>query len=123
MAKTKLTETRVASIPPPKMGRVEHFDTLMPGLCLRVSNSGKRSFCVFYRYGGKLWRVTLGTCPPYKLVEAREDARLALLEVQRGNDPAAIRAERRASTSPLIRHFPDGPQIYCDDTLIAPPLE
>ena len=21
------------------------------------------------------------------------------------------------------RHFPDGPQIYCDDTLIAPPLE
>ena len=23
----------------------------------------------------------------------------------------------------LNRHFPDGPQIYCDDTLIAPPLE
>ena len=23
----------------------------------------------------------------------------------------------------LDRHFPDGPQIYCDDTLIAPPLE
>ena len=23
----------------------------------------------------------------------------------------------------LYRHFPDGPQIYCDDTLIAPPLE
>ena len=23
----------------------------------------------------------------------------------------------------FTRHFPDGPQIYCDDTLIAPPLE
>ena len=26
-------------------------------------------------------------------------------------------------TTGFNRHFPDGPQIYCDDTLIAPPLE
>ena len=30
---------------------------------------------------------------------------------------------RRYAGADLNRHFPDGPQIYCDDTLIAPPLE
>ena len=45
-----------------------------------------------------------------------------------GGTIAARRSQGRVATVAIDamtfnRHFPDGPQIYCDDTLIAPPLE
>ena len=38
-------------------------------------------------------------------------------------DKSLVEAAVDAGASRSNRHFPDGPQIYCDDTLIAPPLE
>ena len=56
---------------PPEKGQVDIFDQGFPGLALRISYGGRRSWVFFYRFGGKLRRMTLGTYPAPHLAEAR----------------------------------------------------
>src|SRR5262245_55980694 len=44
-------------------GQVDYFDKGFPGLALRVSYGGGKSWVFFYRIAGKLRRMTLGTFP------------------------------------------------------------
>ena len=76
--------------------RVDYFDNRLPGFCVRVSG-GSKSFAVFYRTGGRLRRLTLGTHPPLLLADARELAREALRSARLGSDPQPTRSrsERR----------------------------
>ena len=76
--------------------RVDYFDNRLPGLCVRVSG-GSKSFAVFYRTGGRLRRLTLGTYPPLLLADARELAREALRSARLGSDPAANKKQERAA--------------------------
>ena len=41
------------------MGQLDYFDGAYPGLALRVSHGGRKSWVYFYRIGGKLKRFTL----------------------------------------------------------------
>jgi len=43
MADRKFTTRFIDSIKPPKEGRVEYWDTAIPGFGLRVSQSGRRT--------------------------------------------------------------------------------
>ena len=79
--------------------RTEYFDESLPGFGVRVSPSGHKSFCLFYRRGRRLRRYTLGRFPALSLAQSRVLARDALLEVARGGDPALKKAETlRADT-------------------------
>ncbi len=79
--------------------RTEYFDQSLPGFGVRVSPSGHKSFCLFYRRGRRLRRYTLGRFPALSLAQARGLARNALVEVARDGDPALKKAEtRRAET-------------------------
>ncbi len=75
--------------------RTEYFDESLPGFGVRVSPSGHKSFCLFYRRGKRLRRFTLGRFPALSLAQARALARDALLEVARGGDPAVNKTETR----------------------------
>ena len=44
----------------PKGNRSERFDALAPGLCLRVTDNGTKSWSVYYRLDGKHKRMTIG---------------------------------------------------------------
>lgn len=99
--RTKLTEVVVEKIGPKPGVRLEVFDTLMPGLALRVTEHGSKSWSVMYRVAGagedgkrgKLRRMTLGAHPLIDLKAARSKARTALDVADRGHDPAHQRQE------------------------------
>ena len=121
MPKRALTAAAVDRLKPPASGQVEHFDAGYPGLALRISYGGGRSWVFFYRAHGKQRRLTLGTYPALSLAEAREAWRTARAAVERGEDPAAAKAEakrrepdtvrerRRGSSSRSMRSRATGP--------------
>ncbi|MDP6621976.1 MAG: integrase arm-type DNA-binding domain-containing protein [Alphaproteobacteria bacterium] len=101
----RLTAASVERISPPKAARAEHFDAIVPGLALRVTERGSKSWSVLYRLDGRLRRLTIGSYPRIDLTKARKAAREALELVDRGDDPKLARdqtreeaAERRANT-------------------------
>jgi integrase len=85
-----LTVAAVAKVKPklnPKRRR-EIPDGLLPGLYLIVQPSGAKSWAVRYRHGRKSRKHTLGSYPALELKDARDEARKALQQVQKGADPA-----------------------------------
>jgi integrase len=93
-----LTSASVERIKPPTKGQVDHFDKGYPGLAMRVSYGGGKSFVFFYRIAGKLRRMSLGTYPAISLAEAREAWRDARLDVAAGRDPAQLRKREKPAT-------------------------
>ena len=73
----KLTARTVDSIKPTPGKRAEYFDTEVPGLALRVTERGAKSWTLMYRTkrGGRLRRLTLGTQTVLSLADARGRAR------------------------------------------------
>jgi len=95
----RLTTRGVNAIKKPKTGRVEYWDTVITGLGLRVSETGRKSWVVMYRNQGRLRRMTLGTYPKKSLATARNEAGDILGRASGGKDPAAEKnAERKAGT-------------------------
>ncbi|WFU64837.1 tyrosine-type recombinase/integrase [Bradyrhizobium brasilense] len=96
----------------PPSGRMEIEDEVCPGLVLRVTPRGVKSFSVIYKVPGEggansngrlltgaQHRITLGATPPLGLTEAREQARKIIQAATEGFDPRNERRERN-----LIRH-------------------
>ena len=85
--------------PAPGGGRTIVWDALLPGMAVRVSGKGKRSFYAVKRRAGQTqpsW-VLLGAYPVTTLAEARAKAREALAALIEGEDPASLaEAKRRA---------------------------
>ena len=79
--------------------RTQIFDTEQRGLCLRISESGEKSFSVCYKHTGRMKRLTLGKFPELSLADARSRAREALNKVANGVDPQQHKKiERLADT-------------------------
>lgn len=102
----RFTEQMVERLRQPIDGRVELGDEVCPGLLLRVTQRGVRSFSVIYKVvgeggvsktgrllKGKQHRITLGQWPAVGLVEARQRAREVISAALEGRD---LRDERRA---------------------------
>ncbi len=99
MPRHNLTARFIDSIKPPAEGRTEYWDASTPGFGLRVAPSGRKTWVVMYRAGGRLRRLSLGTYPAFSLGSAREAAKDALRDVAKGKDPAGIKqSERKAET-------------------------
>ncbi len=111
MPTLELTDMTVATAKATAAGRTEIWDAAMPGFGLRVSKAGRKSWVLMYRADGRKRRLTLGTFPALSLTAARDAARLALLDVARGNDPAAERAatrgDRQQSFAALAEEYLD----------------
>lgn len=88
MSRVNLTDKFVSSCKPPPRGRVEHSDLLCPGLYLRVTARGVKTFAVIVRCGA-LKRRTIGRYPLVGLADARRQALDILRDVteQRDNPP------------------------------------
>ena len=92
MAQVNLTETAVAEAGAPAAGRLELWDRGLPGFGLRVTDKGRKSWQLMYRFGGRKRRMTLGGYPALSLEHARDAALEALRDLAKGRDPAAERA-------------------------------
>ncbi len=78
----------------------DFWDRRLPGFGVRVTRQGRKSFVLMYRVNGsQKRRMTLGTYPSVGLADARDQARMVLGDVARGDDPGARKqAERKAET-------------------------
>jgi integrase len=91
MPTRSLTVASVARIKPPKRGQADYFDSGYPGLALRVSYGGAKTWIYFYRLHAKLRRLSLGRFPGMELDDARNAWRSARLAVSKGESPAHIK--------------------------------
>ncbi len=91
----QLTEPGIEKMAKAKPGqRREVYDKLAPGLALRVTDRGTKTWAVHYRYGGKHQRITLGEWPSLRLEDARDEVRNVRGWVKAGVDPKTVRRER-----------------------------
>ena len=89
------TARSIGSIPP-EAQPVDWFDTKTPGLALRVSPGGARTWYCFYKKGAISRRVKLGSWPALDLSKARQLARQMRVRVEtEGADPAYERGAAR----------------------------
>ena len=101
MAKSSLTDRFIASPKRvPKKGRKDWPDALVPGLALRVTAAGHRSFVLVARYPlhpKHPTRRALGDHGEITLETARQKARDWLALIQKGTDPKVEEARQRAA--------------------------
>jgi integrase len=106
MPRLKLTDAAVQRLKAPPGGRIDYFDASLPGFALRVAGKtdrapeGRRTWTLFYRYGGSQRRLTLE--PPYPalgLAEARRKAGDALAMLSDGKDPGTAKADAKAAAA------------------------
>lgn len=99
MPTLSLTARSVTSLKPLPGKRVEYFDAAVPGLALRVTERGAKSWTLLYRHRGRLRRLTLASAAVLSLADARSRARDLLHAASHGADPATQKQEgRRAET-------------------------
>ena len=109
----KFTQAAVDRLNPPAEGRVDIWDTQLPGFGLRVSaprpgQPARKSWQTMYRVRGRLIRETLGTLAVIPRVDdARALARASMTKAGRGIDPVAERkaAERDTLSAVLDRYL------------------
>lgn len=95
-----LKSKTIDAIKPDPKRRVEIPDGIVPGLYLVVQPSGKKSWALRFRYGGKPAKLTFGRYPTIALADARTKARGELQKLDLGTDPrAGKRAAKAAAVS------------------------
>ncbi|WP_298624909.1 site-specific integrase [uncultured Zoogloea sp.] len=97
-ATLNFTKTALEALPLPAAGaRVEYQDSKTPGLRLRVTSSGVKTFCIFKRTkGGQPERITLGRFPELTVELARKEAAKVLATIASGANPAETKRALRA---------------------------
>jgi integrase len=73
--------------------QTEYFDDRTPGLALRVSRSGLKSWTYHFTLAGKRNRLTFGNYPAITLASARTRADEARAAVAEGTDPRSLKGE------------------------------
>jgi integrase len=97
----KLTESSVKAIGPPKAGATTIWDSKITGFGVRVfaptgrRPQGARSFFMNYRVSGRERRYTIGSFPEWSAEAARNEAKELRRRIDRGEDPASEKRERR----------------------------
>jgi integrase len=100
MAKRNLTDRALKALKPAKSGkRYDIMDAVVPGLGVRVSDTGQRSFVLVTRFPGAKnpTRRAIGNYGAVSLEAARTKARQWLQSIQAGVDPGEQEARQRAA--------------------------
>lgn len=100
MAKVEINFTKQAIelLPSPASGkRLEVYDTKTPGLLLRITDKGTKTFTVYGRVsGGNPTRVNVGRYPNMSIEQARKKAQYELGRMANGISPNAEKKAARA---------------------------
>lgn len=80
----------------PKAQEFTARDTTQPGLALRVSPKGRKTFIVEARVrGGAMRRITIGPFGKVTLAQAQLEAKQIMGQLAQGIDPSAVKAQQR----------------------------
>jgi integrase len=97
----KLTETLIKGLQPPARGERFIWDTELTGFAIklfaptRTNPNGARTFVLSYWINGSERRFRIGSWPDWSATAARAEAKEIRQRVDRGEDPARDRRERR----------------------------
>ena len=101
MPKTNLTDRFIKSRRPAPSGQRDvYYDAIVPGLALRVTDAGHKSFVLVARFPihpKNMTRRAIGNYGAISLDTARERARLWLQWIERGIDPVVENARQAAA--------------------------
>lgn len=114
MAKVNLTDRTVSATKAKPGERVELWDALTPGLCLRVTDNGVKSWVLRYRAAdGRQPRLKIGDANRMTLKAARIEAGRLKDLIFKGGDPQAERRQARAAAKAVtVRTFGDLMDAY-----------
>lgn len=101
-----LTTARIAAIGTPAT-RIEIRDATQPGLRLRISEQGTRSWIWLKKVGGRTRRVTIGRYPDIDIAAARKAAARLSGEAAMGEDPVKTRKAARATATTYAEAYAD----------------
>lgn len=98
MPKMKLSELGVARMKPPKVGRIEVWDSVLPAFGVRVSATGRKVWIAAIRKPGSSnpTRLSVGTYPQVSLADARAAARTLM------SDPIGVVAEQKRDRTATV---------------------
>lgn len=103
-------KTTIEQLPPAAKGcRDTYYDTKMPHLCLRVTDSGTKSFVVIRRFEERTLKRTLGRFPAMTVEQARKVAEKVNASLSQGVDPLEERRRKRSEMT-----FAELFQIYLE---------
>ena len=102
MPTVNLTATGIDRAKPPKSDRRELWDTVVPGLHVRITERGTKTYAVMTRLYGKQFRMALGRHGVISLAEARQKARNVLSLAQDGTDPRQSSSYSRRADSDIV---------------------
>jgi integrase len=112
----KLTQAAVERLKPPATGRLEVWDSQLPGFGLRISSSGHKTWQVLYRVDGKMVREKLGTQAQIpNVADARKLAQRSMLRARSGAHPVEERRKRKEEE----RHQAEAAEARKRNTLAA----
>lgn len=99
------SKEKLLALPLPAQGqRDTYHDTKAPGLQLRVTSTGAKTFSFYRRMkAGQPERVTLGKFPAMTVEQARKSASLVNAEIEGGANPAE--AKRAFKAEPTLSEF------------------
>ncbi|TNC72032.1 tyrosine-type recombinase/integrase [Rubellimicrobium roseum] len=105
MPLNKLTDARLRNLKAEDTGNLADGG----GLYLFTATTGRRTWRLAYRFGGKQKTMVVGPYPSVRLAEAREAREEAKRQLRKGVDPMAVRKEAKASqvteeVSPITWH-------------------
>ena len=105
--KRKLTTKFIEGQKPDSSKRRDFRDELMPGLVLRISTSGTKTFCLHKRINGKMRRLTIGRFGVVSLAEARERVRQVLYEIETGRfeERTGIEVETKPTLGDVVPDY------------------
>jgi len=90
------TQANIAALPAPESARATYSDATVPGLQLRVTPTGVKTFSVLKRARtGRLERITLGRFPAVDVKRARHEASALLADMANGINAAEARRKLR----------------------------
>jgi len=86
--KINFTKRALEALPVPKNGiRDTHHDKKTPGLILRITSTGTKSFVLYRRIQGRPQRVTLGRFPSMTVEQARNAVIKTNAQIAEGKNP------------------------------------
>lgn len=110
MATFKFTKAKLHELPPAPHGKqIEHHDSQVKGLRIRIGSSGLKVFCVVRKVKGKFFRTALGRFPDLTVDMARTAALDTLGGIGlTGRNPNAVKRENEAAEVVLM----DAMELY-----------
>jgi hypothetical protein len=108
MSRFNFTKEALDALPLPEKGRDTHHDTKTPGLQIRVTARGVKTFSVFARVsGGAPERTTIGRYPAITIDQARTKAKKIISDLAQGVSPTAAKRVKKVESMTLKEALED----------------